>query len=154
MGKLTQDKLSAFITVLANTGRVDKACEAIDISRYTAYQWRDTNSDFAAAWEKAKRISASHLEDEAHRRAVDGVTQEIYDKDGNVVSTRTTYSDTLLTFLLKANDPEKFSDKTEVRHSGGIQLLVNTGVPDRIEDASYDVIEQQPLQIEDVSDLA
>lgn len=75
--KLTPEKLTAFCAVLAESCNVGKACKAIDISRVTAYKWRKEMPDFAAAWDEAMRIGLTALEDEAHRRAFDGVDKPI-----------------------------------------------------------------------------
>lgn len=75
--KLTPEKLTAFVAALAETGIVAKACKAVDISRYTAYQWRDEHTEFAKAWDAALKIGITALEDEAHRRAFSGVDKPL-----------------------------------------------------------------------------
>ncbi|WP_156173923.1 terminase [Cupriavidus basilensis] len=94
--KLTPEKLTAFCAALAETCQVGKACKAVDISRQTAYQWRSEMPDFAAAWDSAMKVGVTALEDEAHRRAFEGVDKplahqgrftylfrEVKDADGN-----------------------------------------------------------------------
>lgn len=71
--KLTPEKLTAFCAVLAETCNVGKACAAIGVSRVTAYNWRNDMPDFEARWDEAMRIGVTSLEDEAHRRAFEGV---------------------------------------------------------------------------------
>lgn len=66
--KLTPEKMSAFCAALAESAQVSKACAAIGISRVTAYQWRKAHLDFALAWDEAKQVSITVLEDEAIRR--------------------------------------------------------------------------------------
>lgn len=78
--KLTPEKLTAFCAALAETGVVAKACKAVDISRVTAYEWRDGIPEFAAAWDKALRIGITALEDEAHRRAFEGLDEPLTEK--------------------------------------------------------------------------
>lgn len=110
--KLTPEKLTAFCAALAETGNVSLACQAVAISRQTAYEWRDEIPDFAKAWDRALRIGMSGLEDEALRRAKDGIEEPVFylgEKCGSVRK----YSDTLTIFLLKAHDP-KYRDKSEV----------------------------------------
>jgi hypothetical protein len=70
--KLTPEKLTAFCAALAETCNVGKACKAVEISRQTAYGWREDDPDFALAWDKAMKVGVSSLEDEAHRRGFDG----------------------------------------------------------------------------------
>jgi len=71
--KLTPEKLTAFCAALAETCNVGKACAAVGISRMTAYTWRKEMPDFAKAWEEAMKAGVLALEDEAHRRAFEGV---------------------------------------------------------------------------------
>lgn len=75
--KLTPEKLTAFCAALAETGIVAKACKAVDVSRQAAYGWRDNIPEFATAWDKALKIGITALEDEAHRRAFDGVDKPL-----------------------------------------------------------------------------
>lgn len=78
--KLTPEKLTAFCAALAETCNVGKACAAVGISRQTAYEWRENDPDFEARWDQAKRIGVTALEDEAHRRAFDGVPEPVVHK--------------------------------------------------------------------------
>ncbi|WP_416246399.1 terminase [Castellaniella sp.] len=71
--KLTPEKLTAFCAALAEACNVGKACTAVGISRMTAYTWRKDMPDFAAAWDDAMKAGLLALEDEAHRRAFEGV---------------------------------------------------------------------------------
>ena len=75
--KLTPEKLTAFCAALAETCRVDKACRAVGVSRVTAYKWRNTMPDFCAAWDEALKVGITALEDEAHRRAFEGVAEPV-----------------------------------------------------------------------------
>lgn len=75
--KLTPEKLTAFCAALAETGIVARACKAVDISRVTAYEWRDEIPEFKAAWDKALKIGITALEDEAHRRGFEGVDKPL-----------------------------------------------------------------------------
>ena len=66
--------------------------------------------------------------DEAERRAVDGVKQDVFYK-GKVIAQKREYSDGLLTTLLKAGDPDRFADRKKLEHSGNtIQYNVNLGI--------------------------
>ena len=78
--KLTPEKLTAFCAALAETCNVGKACAAVGISRQTAYEWRENDPDFEARWDQAKRVGVTALEDEAHRRAFDGIAEPVVHK--------------------------------------------------------------------------
>lgn len=117
---LKRDKTTkkvAFVAALSETCRVDKACDAVFISRQTAYAWREEDTEFAAAWEKALKIGVTALEDEAHRRAFEGVDEPVF-WQGERIETVKKYSDTLAIFLLKAHAPEKYRDNSRVELTG------------------------------------
>ncbi len=135
--KLTPEKLTAFCAALADTGIVQRACDAVDISRYTAYKWRKLDPEFAEAWDDALKAALIGLEDEAHRRAFHGVEEPIYHK-GHLLDTVKRYSDTLAIFLLKAHAPDRYKDRQVTEHQGAISLAVVTGVP--TSDAADDLV--------------
>lgn len=130
--KLTPEKLTAFCAALAETGVVAKACHAVDVSRVTAYKWRDEIPEFAEAWDKALRIGITALEDEAHRRAFDGVQEPVFHQGLEVGAVRK-YSDTLAIFLLKAHAPEKYRERSNLEVTG------KDGGPLQISDAERSV---------------
>lgn len=111
--KLTPEKLTAFCAVLAETCNVGKACKAVDISRYTAYRWRKEIDAFRDAWDEAMQAGVTALEDEAHRRAFEGIDEPIVHQ-GVVMDTKKAYSDTLAIFLLKAHAPDKYRENSKV----------------------------------------
>lgn len=121
--KLTPERQSAFLAALSSSGgNVSRACEAIDVARITAYKWRDNDPEFAQAWEHAKQIGADVLEDEAIRRAREGVPEPVFYKGKKLRATVTKYSDTLLIFLLKGARPDKYRDNAKIEHTGRIGL--------------------------------
>jgi len=61
--------------------------------------------------EHAKAEFVKGLEAEAYRRAVTGLLENVYNKDGDIVGQKKVYSDRLLEILLKANDPAKFREQ-------------------------------------------
>ncbi len=62
-------------------------------------------------------MGADLLEDEAVRRAKDGVEEPVY-QGGKLVGHVQKYSDTLLIFLLKGAKPEKFRERSQHEFSG------------------------------------
>ena len=55
--KVTPEKKAAFCAALvASGGNVARACEAVDVTRMTAYRWRQDDKEFAQAWDEAKAI--------------------------------------------------------------------------------------------------
>ena len=70
------------------------------------YAHRTTEAEFADAWDDAYDAGNDRLEDEAHRRAVDGVERPVTYR-GEVVGSVREYSDVLLMFLLRGRRPDR-----------------------------------------------
>lgn len=105
-----------FLEELSKRGIVSDACKVIGIARQTAYQWRDQDAEFAAAWADALDRAIDTAEAAAWQRAVDGIDKPLIgrigkDQDG-VIEVIKEYSDTLLTLILKANRPDKYREKS------------------------------------------
>lgn len=75
--KLTPEKETDFCEILAETGIVARACKVVGVSRVTAYKHKQDDPEFAAKWDKALKVGISALEDEAHRRAFEGVDKPL-----------------------------------------------------------------------------
>lgn len=127
--KYTPERARAFCIILADTCNVGKSAESIGVTRKTVYDWKEKYPNFSEAWDAAKAIGVSVLEDEAVRRAgEEGVKEPVYYK-GRVVGTVRKHSDTLLAFLLSAHKPEKYGkQRHELSAPDGKPL-----VPARIE---------------------
>jgi hypothetical protein len=117
----TPERVSAFCAALAETCNVGKACAAVKMSRTAAYEWRESDPDFAAAWDRALKIGVSALEDEAHRRAFEGYDEPVFHQGAQVGAIRKA-SDTLAIFLLKAHAPEKYRENSKLELAGSLQL--------------------------------
>jgi hypothetical protein len=77
-------------------------------SRTRVYELRKTDTSIAAAWDEAEDIATDRLEDEARRRAIEGISEPLVSAgklvrgdDGQPITVRR-YSDNLLLVLLKA----------------------------------------------------
>lgn len=111
---------ATFLKVFIETARQDRACEASGIPRQSVYNRRKGDPGFEEAWVEARTISMQLLEDEAIRRAVEGVDKPNYYK-GDIVGWTTEYSDHLLTFMLMNND-KKYARKPEGEGGPGAAL--------------------------------
>jgi len=80
-----------FLAALRNSGNIRAACQAAGIDRPKAYNHRDKDPAFAAAWQEALEDAVDVLEAVARQRALE-------------------MSDTLLIFLLKSHRPEKYRE--------------------------------------------
>lgn len=107
----TPENQAAFLAALSATANVTRSCEEAGIGRQSAYQWRNDDPLFAAAWVEAQRLGTDAMEDEATRRATVGSEEPVYQGGIKVGTVRKT-SDVLLMFLLKARDRDRFMDRT------------------------------------------
>lgn len=111
-----------FLEAFSETGIVSHACEAAGVPRRSVYMWQEHDDQFALEFQQAEIRATEVLEQEARRRAVAGVDKQrrVYDSRGNLIDeyAETTYSDTLLIFLLKARAPEKYRDRHDITSGG------------------------------------
>lgn len=122
----TPERRLAFLTVLADTANVSRACSGAGIGRTAAYQWRNDDLDFKKSWDEALEIGIGALEDEAHRRAFEGTDEPVHYL-GQRCDTIKKYSDTLAIFLLKAHRPDKYRERFEGQLSGDMTLNLSFG---------------------------
>jgi len=106
-----------FIKELARIPNVTAAARKAKIPRSTAYSERDTDADFAAAWEDALESSIEVAEGELYRRSVNGVPEPVY-YQGQRVGYIRRYSDALLMFLLRSHKPQQYQERTRAEISG------------------------------------
>lgn len=110
----TPKRRKALISILRETGgNVTKACEIAGIGRSAAYEWREADPEFALEWESAIEAGTDELEEEARRRAFQGVNKPVFYK-GEKCGFVKEYSDTLLIFLLKGRRPERYRERFDV----------------------------------------
>ena len=76
-----------FLEVLAETGRVSRACEYAQMSPQSAYGLRNRDSMFAAGWDAACTLARGPLADALREQAIDGLTETIR-RDGEIVAER------------------------------------------------------------------
>ena len=112
-----------FLEALREGASVSKAAVFAGLARSTVYRWRSEDEDFARAWDDAYESGTDNLEDEAKRRAFDGVERPVFYK-GAVVGHVREYSDTLLMQQLNARRPEKYRTNHKVEHTGGVKITI------------------------------
>ena len=110
----------AFMDALDRGMTVSGACKAASMGRSTAYGLRATDEAFAKAWDEALENGTDVLEDEAFRRACEGVLEpivsggrQVLDTEGKPMMQRR-FSDNLMVTLLKARRPERFRERSTV----------------------------------------
>jgi hypothetical protein len=113
-----------FLAAYRETGSVTRAAEAAGIHRSIHYRRLQEDPAYKAAFEAAHQVAIAVLEDEAIRRAVEGVEEPLtyqgqfqyadLDDDGNPAGKPLAirkYSDSLLQFLLRGAKPEKYRER-------------------------------------------
>lgn len=110
-----------FLSHLADTCHVGQSCEHVGLSRQTMYMWREEDPQFYADWKKALAHGAEVLEDEAIRRGHLGYDVKVY-QGGKVVGVERKFSDTLLIFMLKGANPDKYADRLKQDLTGKMQI--------------------------------
>lgn len=121
VNKTREEWYPRVIASLGSGHSITKACGLAWISRQTFYLHRDSNPEFAAEVKAAIESGIDKLEDEAHRRAHDGVERKKFHKGDPIIDPETgkayverEYSDRLLEMLLKAKRPEKYRENITI----------------------------------------
>jgi hypothetical protein len=102
--KATDENKEIVLAMLANGATYGAAAAAIGAHRRTIMKWSDNDEEFAERWNNAVEEGIDRLEQEAIRRARDGVKRPVFYM-GQVVGYVQEYSDSLLKFLLEAKRP-------------------------------------------------
>lgn len=137
--KSQQRKKKAFLTAFGQTGTVTAAAQLAGIDRKMHYTWllQDEDGSYHKAFAEAEDIATERMEQEAIRRAVQGVPEPVF-YQGQQVGYVQRYSDTLLMFMLKGQRPDKFRDNVRQEISGPNGGPVDMGFKIKIEDATKD----------------
>jgi hypothetical protein len=118
-------KKRAFLSAFAVTGNISTAAAAAGIHPDTPRtHWAKDDPEFVRGMKAAREEAADRMEQEALRRAVDGVDEPVFHK-GEVCGAIRKYSDTLLIFMLKAARPAKFREGVDMVAGDGARLVVN-----------------------------
>lgn len=113
-----------FLESVRRTGLVAKSAQAAGTNSRRIKTECETDKEFASEMQEALVIYAESVQEELHRRAIDGVEENVYFQ-GEVCGQKTNYSDALLTTLVKAKSPE-FREKLSVDTTihGGVLLTL------------------------------
>ena len=138
-------KKGAFLAAYIRTASITKAARAAQVERQLHYRWLADDPEYPKQFEGAQREAAQILEDEAIRRAHEGVLEPlvykgrfqyrqrpkkdadghpikigdrvVYEDYGSPLAIRK-YSDGLLQMLLRGFMPQKYRENTSVELSG------------------------------------
>ena len=106
-------KQSKFLEAFRDSGTLAGAARSTGASTSSHYRWLQDDAEYAAQFEEANQQATDDLEQEARRRALDGVEEPVFYKGEKVGSVRK-YSDPLLILLLMAKRPEQFRERVDV----------------------------------------
>lgn len=123
--KFTEALKAKFCEHLAEWGAPTIAADHAGVAYETARRHRETDEEFAAAWEEALIRHHDSLVKEATERARDGyVERPMFDRDGQHVGDVLKKSDGLMTLFLKRGDPsfrETVKVDQRVEHTGTVR---------------------------------
>lgn len=119
--RIEQEAREKFLAALSQGASVSGAANASGLPRSTAYDLRKEEEIFAKAWDEAVEAGTDALEDEAIRRAKDGVPKPVFYK-GMACGEVQEYSDSLLMFTLRARRPDKYRENMKIDVTGTIDL--------------------------------
>jgi hypothetical protein len=108
-----------FIERLRETANVSRAAKSAGVDRRTVYRERERSGAFGEAWDDALEEGTDYLEEEARRRAYEGMRKPVY-QGGRRVGEIQEYSDTLMIFLLKGRRREVYGDRVEQENRGTV----------------------------------
>jgi hypothetical protein len=115
--KTRHPKKRAFLQSYEQHGYVGRAASEAGVHRTTVYDWLKSDPEFAADVETAEKAVLERMEEEADRRAIQGMRKPVFYR-GDVCGHVQEYSDNLLMFRMKALAPEKYRDRQSIEHSG------------------------------------
>ena len=127
---MTKPKRELFLEALRAGWTVANAATRSGFARQRFYELRESDETFAQEWDEAIESGTQVLEDELHRRAMEGWDEETFDGDGALMRRVRRYSPALLIFSLKARKPDVYRDipgRLEVTGPGGGPLQMQPG---------------------------
>lgn len=136
--KKTTEAMDTICAKLAEGRSIRKILARLEISRPCYRFWLKDDPEFAERVAEAEEIGLEDrndlLEDEALRRAVEGVDKPVifqgglsYTRDAEgkkVPLTTKEYSDSLLDKLLQANMPDKYRNRVSTEVSGSVNVEI------------------------------
>lgn len=136
-------KQPKFVFTFADTVSITVAAKAAGISPKLHYQWLKSDVVYRNAWEMVQDQAAQTLEDEAVRRAVEGVKrvrthQGRPIKIGRKTLYDTEYDSQLMTLLLKRYRPALYRERTETQVTGSLEII------DRLQAGRKRLLEMTP----------
>lgn len=127
--KYNREQWKRYLRYLSVTGAKYKSAAKADISKGRVERIIKADPRRAVEEDEALVKYLEKLESEADRRGVEGFDQDVY-YEGEVVGQQKKFSDPLLMFRMKALHPERYRERTEVKHDGAATTNVTVILPD------------------------
>lgn len=125
--RLTEARKRTFLRVLSETGSVFAAARVASphsrgqrAATSTFHEERSRNPEFAQAWTEAEQAALAKVEAEVMRRAMTPVSRPVFSK-GELVGHTLEYDNRLLVTLARRLNPEAWSERQRVEHSGAVE---------------------------------
>lgn len=125
--KMTPEKKEAFLALLEVLPNITSCAKAIGVHPNSIRRAREADHEFDRAVADSMECGYDTLEEEAIRRAKDGVPKPIFYR-GMEVGTVQEYSDQLLTFLLKGYRPKKFNPGANIKIGDGEKVTMTFNI--------------------------
>lgn len=119
--KFTEERREVFLKALARLGIIAAACGAAKIARVTVARHRAADAEFEAQVQTALDEHYRDLTETARAAAIDGLVDETYDKDGNLISRRRRISDAVLRAWLRHKETGSWCDRAKVEIEGKVK---------------------------------
>ncbi len=119
----TPQRQRGFIEALADLGTVSEAARSVGMSRVSCYRLRRSPGakQFAAAWDAAIEQASKQLTDIAFERAINGVEEPVYNREGTHIYTKHRFNDRMLMFLIRTYRPDLFPPVSGERRMSAVQ---------------------------------
>lgn len=115
--------IKGFLLLISEFPNIVAACRKLNISRTRVYNLRKSDPEFEEAFIEAWDMGVEALEGEAMRRAMYGTTRPVY-QGGQKVGAVREYSDAMIIFMLKKNNPGKYGDKLPETTIGTVPIRI------------------------------
>ncbi len=147
-------KKRAFLKAIYETGgSITKSANLANVSAQSHYNWLASDPHYAHVYKIQDERAIDLYVEEARRRAVDGVDEPIY-QGGQLVGSKTKYSDRLLEVILKKKDPsyrdyQPQSTNVGIWGEGNVNIEFNIPRPPNNPDQRpiSDCIDQRPISV-------
>jgi hypothetical protein len=126
--RITVNERVAFLAALRAGWTVTHAAERAGRDKRRFYDLREADEAFAAEWDGALEEGTAVLEDELHRRALEGWEDTEHNGAGELVRRIRRYSPALLIFSLKARKPDTYRDNARIELAGNVCNEVRTTI--------------------------